>query len=63
MNKYHSQKSATSGWVSLRIIMTAFILSESLENTLISGYMTSSKNSICVSGVQADCYPFNSLHC
>lgn len=51
MNKYHSKKSATSGWVSLRIIMTVFILSESLENTLISGYMTSSKNSIYVSGV------------
>lgn len=51
MNKYHSKKSETSGWVLLRIIMTAFILSESLENTLISGYMTSSKNSICVSGV------------
>lgn len=46
MNKYHNKKSATSGWGLLRIIMTAFTLSESLENTFISGYMTSSKNSI-----------------
>lgn len=63
MNKYHSKKPATFGWGFLRIIMTAFTLSESLENTFISGYMTSSKNSICVFGVQDDCYPINSLHC